>query len=69
MSNILVKMVQRTDTSERWETYNPVLMKGEIGYDTDKKAIKIGDGVSKWKELSFYSDVIDGGEYNAVSGN
>lgn len=63
MQDLFVKMIQRSDTTENWILHNPVLNSGEFGYDTVKKAFKIGDGVSKWNELSFYNEIIDGGDY------
>ena len=65
MDDIYVKMIQRSDTTENWMLHNPILDKGEFGYDTIKKAFKIGDGASKWSELSFYSEIIDGGDYTS----
>lgn len=43
----------RRDTSANWTTYNPVLMEGEIGYETDTKKRKIGDGTNTWNNLDY----------------
>ena len=40
-------------TSEEWEEANPVLGNGEIVYDETKKAIKIGDGNSRFTDLEY----------------
>lgn len=40
-------------TTEEWESTNPVLENGEIVYDTTRKAIKIGDGTSRFTELNY----------------
>lgn len=40
-------------TTEDWETLNPILKNGEIVYDTTRKAIKIGDGSSRFTELDY----------------
>ena len=45
----------RAGTTEEWEANNPILKNGEIVYDTTKKAIKIGDGVSAFKELDYFN--------------
>jgi hypothetical protein len=43
----------RRGTSTQWATSNPVLLDGEIGFVTDTKQLKIGDGVTAWNSLSF----------------
>ena len=45
----------RGDTALRWASINPVLAEREIGLVTDSKGqFKIGDGVSKWNDLSLW---------------
>lgn len=34
---------------------NPILADGEIGLETDTRKIKLGDGVTAWNSLSYYS--------------
>jgi hypothetical protein len=36
-----------------WEDVNPVLNDGEPGYDKSNNMIKIGDGVTPWKQLPY----------------
>lgn len=48
-----VKIITRNDTATQWETQNPVLLKGELGYDSTAKMLKIGDGTSTWDALDF----------------
>lgn len=43
----------RNDLAATWETKNPVLLKGEMGVETDTRKIKIGDGKTAWKALSY----------------
>lgn len=43
----------RSGTTAEWESENPVLGLGEIVYDTDKKAIKIGDGTHKFNQINY----------------
>lgn len=52
----IVRMCQRSDTEANWLLYNPVLLKGEIAFSTDIYNIKIGNGVSRWKDLPYYMD-------------
>jgi effector-binding domain-containing protein len=56
IQQILTRIVIRNDSSINWESSNPVLLKGEMGVDTDLNKIKIGDGFKTWKELSYSSD-------------
>ena len=46
MANVTLKakLVLRNDTESNWIKANPVLIKGEMGYCTDKQYLKIGDG-------------------------
>lgn len=41
----------RKDTSSNWSTKNPVLRKGEQGFETDTGIIKIGDGSTAYNSL------------------
>jgi microcystin-dependent protein len=38
----------RSDTAAAWDAANPILAVGEMGYATDTKVLKIGDGVTAW---------------------
>lgn len=44
----------RRDKSVKWAVNNPVLLEGEIGYETDTQYMKIGNGVSTWNELAYW---------------
>jgi hypothetical protein len=45
----------RRDTATNWETTNPVLAVGEIGFDTTNNQLKIGTGTNTWNQLQFAS--------------
>jgi hypothetical protein len=49
----------RRDTTANWASNNPVLAQGEIGLNLDLNLIKIGDGVSSWNSLQYYSNLTD----------
>lgn len=51
--NVRLRSAVKTDAE--WKTSNPVLLKGEAVYSSDKKLYKIGDGTSTWSELSYNS--------------
>lgn len=57
MNQINVKLIQRNDTFENWESVNPVLSVGEIGVDTTNNKIKIGDGTTPWNDLEYCSNL------------
>lgn len=43
----------RRDYAASWTVVNPILDDGEPGYEIDTRKIKLGDGVSRWNELSY----------------
>lgn len=51
MTTVYARLQVRRDTSANWEAENPILEEGEIGFATDAKAEKIGDGVTPWNNL------------------
>lgn len=58
-------------TTAEWETENPILLKGEMGYDSTSKRYKIGDGVNNWNKLQYEIDtgVLSSGQQLVVNGN
>ncbi len=58
----------RQGSSEEWENSNPILQNGELAYDSTNKSLKIGDGTTRWNDLSFINsqglldDVMDYGD-------
>lgn len=52
---LYVRIKNKSDTYENWINNNPVLYSGEIVYDSTNKKIKVGDGVSQWSSLPYYS--------------
>ena len=73
MANTTLKVRNRiaTKTTKEWETENPILLKGEMGYDSTSKRYKIGDGVNRWKNLQYEIDtgVLSSGQQLVVNGN
>jgi hypothetical protein len=51
-----IRMQQRRATAEQWNSANPVLGDGEIGFETDTGKFKIGNGVNNWDELYYFLD-------------
>lgn len=53
-TTVNVQMQQRRDTAANWSSANPTLLEGELGFETDTKKAKLGDGSSAWNSLSYY---------------
>lgn len=64
-----VRLKQIVRSTNEWSNENPILMKGEIGIDSDLNTYKIGDGETKYLDLPVTSymlsddgsTIIDGG--------
>lgn len=44
---------QRRDTAANWTSNNPTLGVGELGWETDTRKAKLGDGATAWTGLSY----------------
>jgi hypothetical protein len=49
------RMQQRRGTIAEWTAANPVLLDGEIGFETDTHFIRVGDGVTAFLDLPRYA--------------
>ena len=45
------QIILRNGTTTEWEASTKILKKGEVGIDTTKNEIRIGDGTNTWKDL------------------
>ena len=53
-----VRIQNRSDLEANWASVDPVLMSGEVAISSDKNNFfKVGDGTSKWSELTYNSAV------------
>lgn len=43
----------RRDTAANWTSNDPTLLAGELGYESDTKKVKIGDGSTAWTSLAY----------------
>ena len=75
MDSQLIRTLCITGTSAEWATHNIILAKGELGYDSTNKALKVGDGItpflslpaaSTWAPGATLDDVDDGTTYKRV---
>jgi len=49
----------RRDTAALWTSTDPTLAEGELGMETDTGKLKIGDGTTAWKFLTYLSDSVE----------
>ena len=47
------RIVLRNDTVAKWSSSNPVLLKGEMGVESDTGKFKFGDSVTAWNDLPY----------------
>lgn len=65
MASITATIKVRVGTTEQWTSAQKALAAGELGYDTEKHELRIGDGTTLWSKLPLVNDatitaVIDG---------
>ena len=53
MATLNIRIQLRNDTAENWNTKNPLLLKGEMGVETDTGKTKIGNGTDHWTTLKY----------------
>lgn len=46
-------------TADALTSGNPILLAGEVVYESDTHKFKVGDGVTAWRLLPYYSDVVN----------
>ena len=59
-----MRILVRRDEAQLWSDNDPVLLKGEMGYEMDARGLKFGDGNTRWQKLPYFMggfDGIDGG--------
>ena len=68
MDSQLIRTLCITGTSAEWATHNIILAKGELGYDSTNKALKVGDGITPFLSLPAASTLASGVTFLAVDG-
>ena len=61
-----VRIQMRRGSTSDWNTADPILNEGEIGYNTTLGQIKIGDGATAWSSLDY---MVTDAELNTSLGN
>ena len=49
------KIQIRRGTAAQWTAANPILIIGELGFETDTNLIKVGDGTTAWTSLGYFA--------------
>jgi hypothetical protein len=53
MAVLTARLCQRTSLAAEWTAVNPVLGRGEVGYEADTGRKKTGDEATPWNELDY----------------
>jgi hypothetical protein len=56
---VSVRIQMRRGTTSEWNSADPILNEGEIGYNSTLTSFKIGDGTSLWSALDYYQAAAD----------
>jgi len=53
MSETITQFKIRTGTAAQWTAGNPILLQGELGFESDTRKFKLGNGVGAWNSLLY----------------
>jgi hypothetical protein len=65
---VTAQLQLRKGTAAQWTSANPVLLSGEVGYETDTGKQKIGDGATAWASLAYYHDPVLVTDHGGLTG-
>ena len=68
MQQKLVRIIQRFNPAATWQQYNPVLLVGELGIESDTFKAKLGDGTTTWNSLDYCISMESLTDYTAGAG-
>ncbi|XZE35431.1 hypothetical protein SH501x_000922 [Pirellulaceae bacterium SH501] len=60
MAAIVTRIILRRDTAANWDAAEAILEEGELGFETDTRQLKIGDGTSEWAGLDYLGNFVWG---------
>lgn len=61
-------IVPRNDISTNWNIQKPILVRGELGLESDTNQIKIGDGLNNWDKLNYIISSIKNDDIDVIIG-
>lgn len=53
MSDTITRFKLRNGTAAAWTAANPVLLAGEVGFESDTRKLKLGNGTTAWNSLLY----------------
>lgn len=65
----MTQILPRRGTAAQWTAANPVLGVGELGFETDTRKIKRGDGFTAWNSLAYEVGGVDEDDLIALIGS
>lgn len=54
LRRVTARVTVRKGTAVQWQLSNPILLDGEMAYESDSTKLKVGDGESAWNDLDYY---------------
>lgn len=69
MTSVTAVIRNRRDTAANWTAANPVLEDGQLGFETDTRKSKLGDGTTAWATLAYTASVTTGGVSDGDKGD
>ena len=54
LRRVTARVTLRKGTTTQWKLTNPVLLDGELAWESDATRLKVGNGISTWNELDYY---------------
>jgi hypothetical protein len=64
--SLATKIQYRRGLAADWTTANPVLGAGELGFETDTRKYKIGDGTTAWATLAYIVTGLQQADYDSI---
>lgn len=69
MTSVTAILRHRRDTAANWTAANPVLEDGQLGFETDTRKSKLGDGTTAWTALAYTAGAASGGVTDGDKGD
>lgn len=68
-TTLKIRLKNKYDTEANWKSKNPVLLKGELAFSSDKNnRYKVGDGSNKWSDLTYAKADLSKGDVTTALG-
>lgn len=64
-----VRVANLCYSASEWTSKNPVLESGELGFESDTRLVKLGDGTSAWNSLDYFTPPVVASATSLASGS